>query len=51
MKLEGKLTLDSGETVDFFINESGEISRWGNVTRVLGESVDITERIASAIFD
>lgn len=50
MQLEAKITLDGGEVVDFFVNERGEISRWGNVTKVLGESVDVTERIARAMF-
>lgn len=51
MELTGKLTLDTGETVEFYVNPSGEISRWGNVTSVLGESVEVTERIARALRD
>lgn len=49
MKLEGKLTLDNGETVEFFINEDGAISRWGNTTAVLGSVVDVTEMFANAM--
>ena len=40
--VEGVVTLDNGEKVNFVITSEG-VQRWGNTVRWLGETVEPTE--------
>jgi hypothetical protein len=48
---EGKIVLDDGETIEFYIDVDGNISRWGNTNRILGLSVDATEAFRDALLE
>ena len=50
VEITGTVTLASGETVEFCITPEG-ISRWGNTTSVLGQTVSATEDMYEVLRD